>query len=179
MNNKLAALILSIVIVGGCSTHKPETVVNMTQPGSMNDFISCVGDRVYFAFDKPKAPHVHELSQEAMDALCKQAEWLKKYDYNIEIVGHCDERGTTEYNMALGERRASAAAEYLKKQGICQTRIVVSSAGKDHPICMGTSEEAYAKNRCAVILLKKGSCYVAQPAHTMQEMPVHPQHSGN
>ena len=169
MNKKIATLMALGALFAGC-THKPATIVDMPAPGSMNDFISCVGDRVYFDYDRPKTPHVDELSPAAMDALCKQAEWLKKYDYNIEIVGHCDERGTAEYNYALGERRASAARKYLEKQGICTTRMTTSSVGKDNPICEGHNEEAWEKNRCAVLLLKKGSCYVAQPAE--QKEPV-------
>lgn len=164
MNKKIVSLLALGVLFAGCTCNKPVSVVDIPAPGSVQDFVSSVGDRVYFEYDRPKAPHVDELSPDAMDTICKQAEWLKKYDYNIEIVGHCDERGTKEYNLALGERRASAAAKHLVQQGVSKDRIKISSVGKDHPICKGHSEEYWAKNRCAVVLLKQGESYAAEPA---------------
>ena len=162
MKNKITALLALGALFAGCTHNKPASIVDMPAPGSMNDFISCVGDRVHFDYD------VYKLNEEAKNCLCKQAEWLKKYDYNIEIIGHCDERGTTEYNYALGEKRASAARKHLEEQGVSSSRIATSSVGKDSPICEGSNEEAWAKNRCAVILLKKGSSYVAQSAGTKE-----------
>jgi len=166
MNKKIAALVAFGVIFSGCSQHKPASVVDMPEPGSMNDFISCVGDRVYFDYDKPKTPHVQDLNSKAMEDLCKQAEWLKRYEnYKIKIVGHCDERGTAEYNMGLGHRRASAAKTYLVTQGIAEYRITTDSVGKDNPISEGSNEESWSKNRCAVLLLQDADGkFIAQPA---------------
>lgn len=164
MNKKILSLLALGVLFAGCTCKKPVSVVDIPAPGSVQDFVSCVGDRVYFEYDRPRAHHVDKLSPEAMDIICKQAAWLKQYDYNIEIVGHCDERGTQEYNLALGTRRADAVAKYLVQQGVSKDRITISSVGKDHPICEGHSEAAFAKNRCGIVLLKKGESYVAEPA---------------
>ena len=102
-------------------------------------------DRVYFDFDQSS------LTLEARETLDKQAAWLKKYPgYKITIEGHCDERGTREYNLALGERRANAVRNVLIAAGVSASRISTISYGKERPIVLGSNEEAWAQNRVAI-----------------------------
>jgi OOP family OmpA-OmpF porin len=99
-------------------------------------------DAVYFDFDK------YNIKPEVKDVLRKNADWLRtNQEYNIRIEGNCDERGTTEYNMALGERRADSAAKFLMSLGIAKERIYVVSFGEEKPICMEQNEECWSKNR--------------------------------
>lgn len=107
-----------------------------------------VKDRVFFAYDSS------ELSDEAKKILDVQTMWLKSDpSINITIEGHCDERGTREYNIALGERRANAAKDYLIANGIENSRMKVVSYGKEHPIYFGTDEAVVSKNRRAVAVV--------------------------
>lgn len=102
-------------------------------------------DRVFFTFDHSS------LTGESQKTLHDQMEWLQANpDMQIVIQGHCDERGTREYNIGLGERRANAAKEYLVSMGISADRITVVSKGKDDPIVTGSNEEAWAQNRVAI-----------------------------
>ena len=111
-------------------------------PGSQQDFVVNVGDRVFFESDQT------ELSQQAINTLEKQAQWLQQYNrYSFTIEGHADERGTREYNIALGDRRANAVKETLVSYGIDRNRISTISYGKDQPICGDSSEGCYAQNR--------------------------------
>ena len=111
-------------------------------PGSAQDFIVNVGDRVYFDLDS------HDIRDDAQPILDGQANWLKCYgSVRVRIEGNCDERGTREYNLALGARRANAVREYLVSHGVSADRISTISFGKESPVDPGTSEEAYAKNR--------------------------------
>jgi peptidoglycan-associated lipoprotein len=117
-------------------------------PGTQEDLVVNVGDRVFFNFDKS------ELSTEAQATLDRQAAWLKKYSAaKITIEGHCDERGTREYNLALGERRATAAKNYLVAAGISAARISTVSYGKERPAVVGSNEAAWAQNRRAVTVV--------------------------
>ncbi len=103
------------------------------------------GDRVFFAFNKS------DLSNDSKRTLDDQAKLLlTDKDTNITITGHCDERGTREYNIGLGERRANSAKEYLVMNSIDGSRIAVVSKGKDDPIVPGSTEEAWAQNRVAI-----------------------------
>ncbi|MDR0423231.1 MAG: peptidoglycan-associated lipoprotein Pal [Rickettsiales bacterium] len=104
-----------------------------------------VSDRVYFALDRS------DISREAAEVLNKQAEWLKS-DKNIRITveGHCDERGTREYNLALGERRANSVKTYLVGKGVSKARIKTMSYGKERPTVTGTGEAVWSKNRTAI-----------------------------
>lgn len=114
-------------------------------PGSPQEFTEVVGDRVFFEVDRST------LTQEGQDTLRKQAEWLKQYsNYRVTVEGHCDERGTREYNLALGERRANAAKNYLVSLGVDAGRITTISYGKEHPEYLGSNEAAWSKNRRAV-----------------------------
>jgi peptidoglycan-associated lipoprotein len=114
-------------------------------PGSQQDLEAGAGDRVFFAFDRS------DISPEAREILARQADWLRRYpNVNVTIEGHCDERGTREYNLALGERRAQAVKNVLVALGISASRISTISYGKERPAVVGSSEEAYAQNRRAV-----------------------------
>lgn len=109
-----------------------------------------VPDRVYFGFDK------YNISNDSVEILNLQADWLKSdTSINIVVEGHCDERGTREYNLALGERRAIAVKNYLVKKGVSAKRIKTVSYGKERPIFVGTGESVWAKNRVAVTVVNK------------------------
>ncbi|HLY46919.1 MAG TPA: peptidoglycan-associated lipoprotein Pal [Stellaceae bacterium] len=114
-------------------------------PGSQQDLAATAGDRVFFAFDSA------DISSEGQQILQRQAEWLRRYpNVSVTIEGHCDERGTREYNLALGERRAAAAKNVLVAAGIPASRVSTISYGKERPIVPGSTEDAYAQNRVAV-----------------------------
>jgi peptidoglycan-associated lipoprotein len=116
--------------------------------GSVQDFTVNVGDRVFFDTNK------YDLRPDARATLDKQAAWLKQYPkYAITVEGHCDERGTREYNMALGERRATAAKNYLVNLGVPASRIKTISYGKERPVALGHNEDAWKQNRRAVTVL--------------------------
>lgn len=114
-------------------------------PGSQEDLVANVGDRVFYEFN------VSALRADARGTLDKQAGWLAKYgSVNVQIAGNCDERGTEEYNIALGQRRANAAASYLKAKGVAGARLATISYGKDRPTAQGSDEQAWAQNRNAI-----------------------------
>ncbi|WNJ98982.1 peptidoglycan-associated lipoprotein Pal [Thalassospiraceae bacterium LMO-JJ14] len=116
--------------------------------GSQEDLVVNVGDRVFFAFDSS------DLSAEARASLEKQAAWMKKFGgVRVVIEGHCDERGTREYNLALGERRANASKDYLVALGINPARIKTISYGKERPAALGHNETAWAQNRRGVTVV--------------------------
>ena len=126
----------------------PHSMATMVAPGSVEDFLKNVGDRVFFDFDKST------LSAEGKATLDKQAAWLKKYpQWAITVEGHCDERGTREYNLALGERRANAVKKYLASAGIADSRLKTISYGKERPAVQGSNDAAWAQNRRGVTVL--------------------------
>ncbi len=126
-------------------TQVPGDMNGSVTPGSQQDLVVNVGDRVFFAYDS------HDVSPEGQATLDKQAEWLKRYpNVNVTISGHCDERGTREYNLALGERRANAAKNYLTALGVPAAQITTISYGKERPAVMGSDAAAWAQNRRAV-----------------------------
>ena len=147
---KAVAAIAALMVMAACSSEKPPEAASATvTPGSIADFRQNVGDRVYFETD------MSSLREDGRVMLTKQAEWLKKYtNYQITIAGHCDERGTREYNLALGERRANAAKQFLVAQGIPAQRIQTISYGKERPDPVGSDEAAWARNRRAVTELQ-------------------------
>ena len=113
--------------------------------GSQQDFVINVGDRVFYNFDKSN------LRPAARTTLEKQAAWLKKFpQVRVAVEGHADERGTREYNLALGERRANAAKDFLVALGIAPARIRVVSFGKERPVALGHDEASWSQNRRAV-----------------------------
>lgn len=119
-------------------------------PGSSEDFAQNVGDRVFFDYDSSS------LSSEAQATLDRQSGWLKQYgDVKVVVEGHCDERGTREYNLALGERRANSARKFLVGKGVDSARVSTVSYGKERPANTGSGEEAWAQNRRAVTVLAR------------------------
>ena len=110
--------------------------------GSKADFAVKATDRVYFDYDK------YNLDADDQRALASQVAWLKQFpSTRVEIQGHADERGTRDYNIALGERRAQSVKSYLMSQGIADSRIQTISFGKDKPLDMGHDEAAWSRNR--------------------------------
>lgn len=122
--------------------------VNGVVPGSQQDLAINVGDRVFFGYDQS------DLSPEARATLERQAAWLKQYPNNsITIEGHADERGTREYNLALGEKRATATKSYLQSLGIDGFRVNTVSYGKERPAVPEASASAWSQNRRAVTVV--------------------------
>ena len=121
-------------------------------PGSIQDFQVNVGDRVFFEYDKS------DLTDTARATLQKQAAWLQRFGaVTLSIEGHCDERGTREYNLALGARRAQAVKDYLASLGVSAARLDTISYGKERPVCVESNEACWAQNRRGVSTIKSGS----------------------
>lgn len=117
-------------------------------PGSPQEFTTTVGDRVFFSTDSS------ELSQTAQATLNKQARWLQQYShYHVTVQGNADERGTREYNFALGARRAETVKEYLVARGIAASRIGTISYGKERPVAVCNDISCWSQNRRAVTVL--------------------------
>ncbi len=117
-------------------------------PGSQQDLVVNVGDRVFFALDQA------DLTSEARSTLDRQAAWLKQYtNVSITIEGHADERGTREYNLALGERRANSVKSYLMSQGVDGSRIQTISYGKERPAVTESNPSGWAQNRRGVTVV--------------------------
>lgn len=115
---------------------------NFVMPGSVDDFVQSAGDRIFFGYDR------FDLSNEARNVLRAQAQWLSSYPDVIAVIGgHADERGTREYNLALGARRADAVRDFLISQGVDPRRLTTVSYGKERPIDGRSNEEAWALNR--------------------------------
>jgi len=127
----------------------PSDVGNAVVPGSRADFLNQAGsDTVHFATDSS------DLDGEATAILTKQAAWLQKFpNVRVTLEGHCDERGTREYNLALGDRRANSAKNFLVNAGVDAVRISVISYGKERPVATGSDEESWAQNRRAVTIV--------------------------
>jgi peptidoglycan-associated lipoprotein len=118
-------------------------------PGTQDDLAVNVGDRVFFAYDS------FSLTPEATSQLELQAQWLRQYpSVNVLVEGHADERGTREYNLALGDRRATAVKNYLVSLGVEPNRIQTISYGKERPEMLGANSESWAKNRRAVTVVQ-------------------------
>ncbi len=110
--------------------------------GSKGDFAAKATDRVFFDYDK------YNLDADDQKSLASQVAWLKQFpSTKVEVQGHADERGTRDYNIALGERRAQSVKSYLMSQGIADSRIQIISFGKDKPLDLGHDESAWARNR--------------------------------
>ncbi len=164
------ALVSALVLSAGCAKKKPadlppppkaeappvtsEPVApTPTQtgpvPGSRAEFLEQAGtDTVHFATD------ASDIDAEAQAILTKQAAWLAKYpNVSVTIEGHCDERGTREYNLALGDRRANSAKNFLVNLGVSASRLSVISYGKERPVAAGSDESSWAQNRRAVTVV--------------------------
>jgi len=125
-----------------------ETTGSGIVSGSQEDLIVNVGDRVFFGYDSS------DLDSDALELLQDQVAWLKQNsDVTVTIEGHCDERGTREYNLALGEKRAQAVKNYLIGLGINPDRVSTISYGKERPAVVGSNDGAWAQNRRSVTLV--------------------------
>jgi peptidoglycan-associated lipoprotein len=121
-------------------------------PGSVQDFVINVGDFVYFDLDS------YDVRSDAMPVLDAQAAWLRQYpNVKVRIEGNCDERGTREYNLALGARRANAVRDYLASRGVASSRITTLSWGKERPVDPGSNEDAWARNRNGHTVIIEGA----------------------
>jgi peptidoglycan-associated lipoprotein len=145
----VAALIAGLA-VSACA-NKPATdsmAAGVAAPGSQQDFVVNVGDRVFFESDST------ELTMQSRATLDKQAAWLQQYgSYTFTVEGHADERGTREYNIALGARRAQAVRDYLAARGIPPNRMRTVSYGKERPVAVCNDISCWSQNRRAVTVL--------------------------
>jgi peptidoglycan-associated lipoprotein len=157
MNIKTLGALAAVALLAACANQKAQQAAGAggtagstgPVPGSEEDLVANVGDRIFYDFDKSI------VRTDGKATLDKQAAWLAKYgSVNVQVAGNCDERGTEEYNMALGQHRANAAAAYLKAKGVAAARISTISYGKDRPTAMGSNEQAWAQNRNAITSVK-------------------------
>ncbi len=152
---KFAAIVVAALAVAGCAKQQADQTAAMAgaaTPGSQQDFVVNVGDRVFFDTDSS------ELSEQARATLDKQAQWLNNYNrYAFTIEGHADERGTREYNIALGARRAQTVREYLVSRGISAQRMRTISYGKERPVAVCDDISCWSQNRRAVTVLNQSS----------------------
>lgn len=152
---RAAALVVLVVAVAACSRNGAggTGVGNLGPgggaPGSQQEFLVSVGDRVFFETDSSN------LTPTAIATLDKQAAWLNQYrNYRILIEGHADERGTREYNIALGARRGSIVVNYLVSKGVDQRRITTKSFGKERPVAICNDISCWSQNRRAVTVVQ-------------------------
>ena len=155
---KLAAVLVAALGMAGCANNpanNPNANANLNgnaPPGSAQDFVVNVGDRVFFESDSP------ELTAQSRATLDKQAQWLQRYNrYSFTIEGHADERGTREYNIALGARRAQAVRDYLISRGVAANRMQTISYGKERPVALCDDISCWSQNRRAVTVLNASS----------------------
>jgi peptidoglycan-associated lipoprotein len=152
---KFAAVILASIAIAGCAKQAAEQTGAMASaavPGSQQDFVVNVGDRVFFDTDST------ELTGQARATLDHQAEWLNHYgNYAFTIEGHADERGTREYNIALGARRAQTVRDYLISRGVSAQRMHTISYGKERPVAVCDDISCWSQNRRAVTVLNQSS----------------------
>jgi peptidoglycan-associated lipoprotein len=150
MNIKILGALSAVALLAACSTPATTTTTPAATsagivPGSQEDLVANVGDRVFFDFDRAT------LTTDARATLDRQAGWLGKYQQvSVQVAGNCDDRGTEEYNLALGQRRANSSRDYLVARGVPGSRISTISYGKDRPTALGDNEEAWAQNRNAI-----------------------------
>jgi peptidoglycan-associated lipoprotein len=156
MNIKILGAFAAVALLAACSSPSTTETAGAAAPvsagpapGSQEDLVANVGDRVFYDFNRSS------LTPDARATLDKQAAWLAKYPQNnVQVAGNCDERGTEEYNIALGQRRANADRDYLVARGVAASRITTISYGKDRPVALGSDESAYKQNRNAITSLK-------------------------
>lgn len=167
MRMKILGILAAVALVGACETASEESATKsasgastsastMAKPapavqetgikaGSQQDLVVNVGDRVFFDFDR------YNVRPDQQPVLDKQIAWLKANpSVTIAVEGHCDERGTREYNLALGERRANSVKDYLVAAGVNPERVKTISYGKERPVALGSTEEAWSQNRRGV-----------------------------
>jgi peptidoglycan-associated lipoprotein len=154
---KLAAVLALALSMGACANNKGFGAgdgmgANAAAPGSQQDFVVNVGDRVFFESDQT------DLSPQAIATLDKQIQWLQSYSrYTFVIEGHADERGTREYNIALGARRAQSVRSYMVAHGINPGRLRTISYGKERPVAVCNDISCWSQNRRAVTVLDASS----------------------
>jgi peptidoglycan-associated lipoprotein len=148
---KFAAAIAAALTIAACANKTNDLAnagLNAATPGSQQDFVVNVGDRVFFETDSS------DLTQQARATLDKQSQWLSQYNrYTFTIEGHADERGTREYNIALGARRAQTVRDYLAARGIQPQRMRTVSYGKERPVAVCNDISCWSQNRRAVTVL--------------------------
>jgi peptidoglycan-associated lipoprotein len=152
---RFAAAIMAALSIAGCAKPQADQTAAMGSaavPGSQQDFVVNVGDRVFFETDSS------ELTPQASATLDKQAQWLNLYNrYSFIIEGHADERGTREYNIALGARRAQTVREDLASRGVSPQRMRTISYGKERPVAVCNDISCWSQNRRAVTVLSQSS----------------------
>lgn len=156
--SRIALVLVAGLAVAGCASKKdslPDNAAGLglgaggtASPGTSQDFTVNVGDRVFFDTDSSS------IRADAQQTLARQAQWLNQYpQYSIVIEGHADERGTREYNLALGARRAAATRDYLAQRGVAANRIRTLSYGKERPVAVCDDISCWSQNRRAVTVL--------------------------
>jgi peptidoglycan-associated lipoprotein len=152
---KMAAVLVAVVGLAACAnnpTGQQAGAAGAAVPGSAQDFVVNVGDRVFFETDST------ELTPQARMTLDKQAQWLQHYNrYSFTLEGHADERGTREYNIALGARRAQTVREYLVSRGVESHRMRTISFGKERPVAVCNDISCWSQNRRVVTVLNASS----------------------
>jgi peptidoglycan-associated lipoprotein len=149
---KFMAVIGAMLFVAACAQTQPDGLQGNVKPGTGQDFVVNVGDRVFFEEDQST------LNAQAKATLDKQAQWLSSYSkYTITVEGHADERGTRQYNLALGARRANATRDYLVSRGVSAARIKTISYGKERPVAVCNDNSCWSQNRRAVTVLNNAS----------------------
>ncbi len=155
--NPVAIALVAMLAVAGCANkNTPNNAADLglgggagsAAPGSSQDFTVNVGDRIFFDTDSSV------IRADAQQTLSRQAQWLSQYsNYAITVEGHADERGTREYNLALGARRAAAARDFLVARGVPANRIRTISYGKERPVAVCDDISCWSQNRRAVTVL--------------------------
>ncbi len=148
MNIKILGTLAAVALLAACSeTATTATTAVSSGPvaGSQEDLVATVGDRVFYDYN------ASTLRSDARTTLERQAAWLAKWSANnVQVAGNCDERGTQAFNIALGNRRANAARDFLVAKGVAAGRITTISFGKDRPTALGSNEQAWSQNRNAI-----------------------------
>jgi peptidoglycan-associated lipoprotein len=150
----LIGVLAAALAVSACAKNSGDQTANagVATPGSQQDFVVNVGDRVFFESDST------ELSAQARATLDKQAQWLQNYNrYSFTVEGHADERGTREYNIALGAKRSQVTRDYLASRGIEPSRMRTISYGKERPVAVCNDISCWSQNRRAVTVLNASS----------------------
>jgi peptidoglycan-associated lipoprotein len=158
MNLKIFGAFAALALLAACSTPEDKTTStgegasasrSGPAPGSQEDLVASAGDRVFYAFDSSS------LDDAARSTLTAQSGWLGRYpQVSVRVEGNADERGTQEYNLGLGQRRAKAARDMLVAKGVSASRINTISNGKEKPVALGSDEQAWAQNRNATTVVR-------------------------
>jgi peptidoglycan-associated lipoprotein len=154
---RFGALIGAVLVIAACAQNPNAAdqaggAGGMATPGSAQDFVVNVGDRVFFETDSS------DLTPQARATLDKQAQWLSQYNrYAFTVEGHADERGTREYNIALGARRATTVRDYLAARGVDPSRMRTISYGKERPVAVCNDISCWSQNRRVVTVLNAGA----------------------